>query len=102
MGGQDLFADDFDAYEALLVGEEDFDYTSVSWARDDVDFLDCTTSGSQYVCRDEPLFRGDLGDSSFGKSSLATFITDKLLPRVEESVRLGTVVTKIDYTDFNK
>jgi len=102
MGGQDLFFADQDAYQSLLTNGENFDYTSVSWARDDVDFLDCQESRGRFNCENENLFRGDLADASFGGASLATFINDNLLPRVEDSVSLNKVVTNIDYTNPNK
>jgi len=95
LGGQDLFLNDFSDYEALLTGGEELDYSTVSWSPDDIDYCEKTT------CQNKP-FRTDLATASFVGESLANFVTKFLLPRVDDSVSLNTVVTTIDWSDNTK
>merc|ERR1719491_1160682 len=92
LGGQDLFLNDFDDYEALLTGGDGLDYTTLTWLPDDIDYCEKAT------CENEDL-RTDLADAAFVGESLANFINKYLLPPVEDNVSLNTVVTKIDYSD---
>jgi len=94
MGGQDLFLNDFSNYESLLGGEE-LDYSTLTWLPDDIDYCEKATCGNRP-------FRTDLADAAFVGESLANFINRFLLPRVEDSVSLNMVVTKIDYSDSTK
>jgi len=95
LGGQDLFLNDFSDYESLLAGGDELDYSTISWLPDDIDYCEKATC-------DNESFRTDLRAASFVGESLANFVNKFLLPRVEDSVSLNTVVKKIDWSDSKK